>query len=58
MIEGRMAGIVAAEYLGFITKSEMENALAELDKALNGLRQGMFAPENRGKNIEKTPWRT
>ena len=54
MIEGRMAGIVAAEYLGFITKSEMENALAELDKALNGLRQGMFAPENRGKNIEKT----
>ena len=25
-----------------------------MDKALDGLRQGMFAPKNRGKEIEKT----
>lgn len=54
MIEGRMAGIAAAEYLGYIEKTEMETELESLDKALDGLRQGMFAPKNRGKAIEKT----
>ena len=54
MIEGRMAGVVAAEYLGYIDDKEMETALDELEKALEGLRQGMFAPGNRGKVIEKT----
>ncbi len=54
MIEGRMAGIAAAEYLGYIGKEEMEESLKSLDQALDGLRQGMFAPKNRGKNIEKT----
>lgn len=54
MIEGRMAGIAAAEYLGYVEKEEMDLELAFLDKALDGLRQGMFAPGNRGKVIEKT----
>ncbi len=54
MIEGRMTGIVASEYLGYIDKAELESKLTELDKALDGLRQGMFAPKNRGKSIEKT----
>lgn len=54
MIEGRMAGITAAEYLGYTEKDEMETELASLDQALDGLRQGMFAPSNRGKLIEKT----
>ncbi|MBQ0041888.1 MAG: FAD-dependent oxidoreductase [Lachnospiraceae bacterium] len=54
MIEGRMAGIVAAEYLGYIEKEELDSKLKELDCALDGLRQGMFAPSNRGKAIEKT----
>ncbi len=54
MIEGRMSGITAAEYLGYIEKNELESNLAKLDKALDGLRQGMFAPKNRGKAIEKT----
>lgn len=54
MIEGRMAGIAASEYLGYIEKTEMDTELASLDKALDGLRQGMFAPKNRGKAIEKT----
>lgn len=54
MIEGRMAGFVAAEYLGYMEKDELDGELAKLDSALNGLRQGMFAPSNRGKKIEKT----
>lgn len=54
MIEGRMAGIAAAEYLGYIEKDEMDEKLKELDGALDGLRQGMFAPKNRGKHIETT----
>ena len=54
MIEGRMAGIVAAEYLGYVDDKEMEDELEGLDKALDGLRQGMFAPKNRGKLIERT----
>lgn len=54
MIEGRMAGIAAAEYLGFIEKDELDTEMESLDKALDGLRQGMFAPKNRGKEIEKT----
>ncbi len=54
MIEGRMAGVIAAQYLGYIDKEELDKELAELDKALDGLRQGMFAPANRGKLIEKT----
>lgn len=54
MIEGRMAGITAAEFLGYVDKEEMTTELTSLDKALDGLRQGMFAPSNRGKLIEKT----
>ena len=54
MIEGRMAGIAASEYLGYVEKDEMDSELKKLDEALDGLRQGMFAPKNRGKAIEKT----
>ena len=54
MIEGRMAGIAASEYLGYVEKEEMDSELKKLDEALDGLRQGMFAPKNRGKAIEKT----
>ncbi len=54
MIEGRMAGITAAQYLGYIDKEELDLELSSLDKALEGLRQGMFAPKNKGKAIEKT----
>ncbi|MEE3419898.1 MAG: FAD-dependent oxidoreductase [Lachnospiraceae bacterium] len=54
MIEGRQAGVYAAEYLGYIDEAEMDAEEAQLDSALDGLRQGMFAPKNRGKKIEKT----
>lgn len=54
MIEGRMAGIVASEYLGYIEENDMNRNLESLENALDGLRQGMFAPKNRGKVVEKT----
>ena len=54
MIGGRIAGITAAQYLGFIDKEEQLTKCEENKKALDGLRQGMFAPKNRGKLVEKT----
>ncbi|MDD6481521.1 MAG: FAD-dependent oxidoreductase [Lachnospiraceae bacterium] len=54
MIEGRIAGIAAAHYLGYMDDNELKQKVAEQEKALDGLRQGMFAPKNRGKLIEKT----
>ena len=54
MIEGRMAGVVAAEYLGYTDEASRDKELTDLTSALEGLRQGMFAPKNRGKAIEKT----
>ncbi|MCD7856157.1 MAG: FAD-dependent oxidoreductase [Clostridiales bacterium] len=54
MIEGRMAGLIAAEYLGFMKKEELDSELEKLEKSLEELRQGMFAPKNRGKAVEKT----
>ncbi len=54
MIEGRISGIAAAQYLGFIQWEEMKDNIEQLEEALLSLREGMFAPENRGKVIEKT----
>lgn len=54
MIEGRIAGIAAAHYLGYIEKEELDEKVKENQTALDGLRQGMFAPKNRGKLIEET----
>jgi len=54
MIEGRMAGVVAAEYLGYVDEATRDTELSTFESALEGLRQGMFAPSNRGKMIEKT----
>lgn len=54
MIEGRILGAVISEYLGYMTKEERETRVSELESALEALRQGMFAPKNRGKKIEKT----
>lgn len=54
MIEGRQAGVYASEYLGYTDKADMDEAEKKLTGALDGLRQGMFAPANKGKKIEKT----
>lgn len=54
MIEGRVAGIATSSYLGYVTEAERDERVAELEHALESLRQGMFAPENRGKLITET----
>ncbi len=54
MIEGKMAGVCVCGYLGYISDKEKDAELLKLEKDLDSLRQGMFAPKNRGKLIEKT----
>lgn len=54
MIEGRMSGATIACYLGYIEEAEKNARIEELQSQLDTLRQGMFAPENRGKLVEKT----
>ena len=41
MIEGRIAGITAAKYLGYMEEAEMQESVASNEKALDGLRQGI-----------------
>ena len=54
MIKGRMSGIRAAYELGFCKENETERLLDKCKVDLDSLRQGMFAPGNKGKLIEKT----
>ena len=54
MIEGRIAGIAAAARLGYLSEEECQKEVAAQEAALNGLRQGMFAPDMRGKKIIET----
>ena len=54
MIKGRIAGAAASEQLGFLEKTALDARMEELQTALSGLRQGMFAPGMKGKKIEKT----
>lgn len=54
MIKGRMAGLRAAYKLGFTEEKTMLDTEGGYAKDLDSLRQGMFAPGNRGKAIEKT----
>lgn len=54
MIEGRIAAVSAAQFLGFLFD---EDAAAETQThfdALDRLRIGMFAPQNRGKVFTET----
>lgn len=54
MIEGRIAGVSVAHDFSYVNDEEFKEKVAGFETALGSLRQGMFAPENRGKNIEKT----
>lgn len=54
MIKGRMAGLRAAYKLGFTEESLMSEGESAFAKDLDSLRQGMFAPGNRGKAIATT----
>ncbi len=51
--ETRIFGIAAAYRSGFMTAEE-KNVVAAEESALQMLRKGMFAPENRGKVLEYT----
>lgn len=54
MIEGRMSGATIACYLGYMEEEEKNARIEELTAQLDTLRQGMFAPKNRGKLVEET----
>lgn len=54
MIEGKISGLAAAEYLGYIEKEAAENERKNMEDQLGSLRQGMFAPGNKGRKIENT----
>ena len=54
MIEGRIAGLAVANYLGYLDDDEKAKRVNDQEKALDALRQGMFAPQNRGKKITET----
>jgi thioredoxin reductase/Fe-S-cluster-containing hydrogenase component 2 len=54
MIEGRISGAAISCYLGYIDEVTKDERIRELEGQLDTLRQGMFAPSNRGKKIEKT----
>ena len=49
-----MSGAAIACYLGYMTEEERDARIDELENQLDTLRQGMFAPKNRGKLVEKT----
>ena len=48
MIEGRISGVAIAENLGYIDADERDTRIAEFEKALGSLRQGMFGPGKKG----------
>ena len=54
MIEGRISGVAIAEYLGYTDAADADESEDKLEASLDTLRQGMFAPKNRGKKIEST----
>ncbi len=54
MIGGRMSGLAAAAYLGFLCEADKDRRLTELEIALDSLHQGMFAPGSKGQTFAKT----
>ncbi|MDR1464857.1 MAG: FAD-dependent oxidoreductase [Oscillospiraceae bacterium] len=54
MIGGRLAAIGAAHRLGYLDAQTLAAEQARLEGMLQSLRQGMFAPQNRGKAAQST----
>lgn len=54
MIEGRISGIAAASYLGYISEEVMAEEVSGQEASLESLRHGMFAPGKKGKLIQTT----
>lgn len=49
MIEGRIAGLAAACRSGYLTPEQLEEEFKTQHASLDQLRQGMFAPKNKGR---------
>lgn len=49
MIEGRIAGLAAACRSGYLTQEQLEEEFKTQHASLDQLRQGMFAPKNKGR---------
>lgn len=54
MIEGRICGTEIARAAGYLDEETAKAYRKELEASLDTLRQGMFAPRNRGKAITYT----
>jgi len=54
MIEGRMAGAAAAKCAGYVEENSFIKRYHELEEALGQLRQGMFGPRSKGKDLKYT----
>lgn len=49
MIQGRIAGLAAAERSGYLDKASMSGKFEEAGRSLYQLRQGMFSHANKGR---------
>ena len=49
MIQGRIAGMAAAERSGYLEEDEMSALFLEANSSLSQLRQGMFSHVNKGR---------
>lgn len=54
MIEGRLAGLAASHFLGYLDQEELSRQSQAQEAALTSLREGMFAPHRRGQRVEYT----
>ncbi|EGW41774.1 FAD-dependent oxidoreductase [Desulfosporosinus sp. OT] len=54
MIQGRIAGSVAARRAGYILDQEFAQKNADFQESLAQLREGMFGAEKKGKNLSHT----
>lgn len=54
MLEGEIAAVRIAEYLGYIDSETAGREAGELNRSLEALRKGMFAPGSKGKSFTET----
>lgn len=54
MIEGHIAGLAAAKYTGWIEEDAFKEEVDKRLSSLGKLREGMFAPQNKGKTPTET----
>lgn len=50
MLEGRIAGAIIATRNGYLEPAELDARLERYDRSLQQLREGLFSPQNKGRN--------